>query len=53
MADIETVLTDIGNGLGALFDGIAVPVTTLVILLGIAVGVGAIIMSIAHRVSAS
>jgi hypothetical protein len=53
MADIEDVLTDIGAGLGALFDAIAVPVTTLVILLGIAVGVGAIIMSIAHRVSAS
>jgi hypothetical protein len=47
MGEIETILTDVGAGIGSLFDSIGVPLATLVILLGIAGGIGAIIMAIA------
>lgn len=40
MADINSTLYSVGTGLGDLFDGIAVPLGTLIILIGIA---GAII----------
>jgi hypothetical protein len=49
-ATINSTLTDVGTGLGAFFDAIAVPVTTLLILLGIATGIGLIFMAIAKRV---
>jgi hypothetical protein len=51
MGDINDTLSGVGTGLGAFFDAIGVPITTFVILLGIATGVGAIIMSIAKRVA--
>jgi len=47
MGDLETMLTDAGAGVGALFDGIALPLATLIILLGIAGGIGAIIVAVA------
>jgi hypothetical protein len=53
MGDIATTLTDVGDGVGGLFDGIAIPLMTLVILLGIATGVGAILYGIAKRVGAA
>jgi hypothetical protein len=49
-ATINSTLTGVGDGLGALFDGIAVPLTTLLILLGIATGIGLIFMAIAKRI---
>jgi hypothetical protein len=49
-ATIESTLTDVGAGLGAFFDSIAVPITTLLILLGIATGIGLIFMAIAKRI---
>ena len=47
MGEIETILTDAGAGVGALFNAIDLPLATLIILLGIAGGIGAIIMAIA------
>jgi len=44
---LEATLTDVGAGLGAFFDSIGLPLATLIILLGIAAGIGAIIMAVA------
>jgi hypothetical protein len=47
MGDLNDTLTDVGNGLGAFFEAIDLPLATLIILLGIAGGVGAVIMAVA------
>jgi len=47
MGDVDTLLTDVGDGLGGIFDGIALPLATLVILLVVAGMVGAILSSVA------
>jgi hypothetical protein len=51
MGEINTTLSEVGTGVGGLFDGIAIPLMTLVILLGVATGVGAILYGIAKRIS--
>lgn len=50
---VTATLTDIGNGVGALFDGMGLPLMTLLIYLGIAVGVIAIFGAIAYRIKES
>lgn len=47
MGELNDTLQDVGAGLGAFFDAIDLPLATLIILLGIAGGIGAIIMAIA------
>ena len=47
MGDINTTLTDVGGGLGALFDGIAIPLGTLLIVVGIAGAVVGMLYAIA------
>ena len=51
MGDINDTLVDVGLGLGSLFDGIAVPLGTLLIVVSIAGAVGAILYGIAKRVA--
>ena len=46
MGDILDVLTDVGDGLGALFDAIAIPLGTLLIVVGVAGGVVAMLYGI-------
>jgi len=53
MGDINTTLSDVGSGLGNLFDAIAIPLGTLVIVLAIAGAVGAILYGVAKIVSKS
>ena len=47
MGDINDTLVDVGLGLGSLFDGIAVPLGTLLIVVAIAGAVGAILYGVA------
>jgi len=47
MGELNNTLQDVGSGLGSLFDGIALPLTTLVIFLVIAGAVGAILGAVA------
>ena len=51
MGDINTTLSDVGSGLGNLFDAIAVPMGTLVIILAVAGAVGAILYGVATMIS--
>ena len=51
MGDINDTLVDVGDGLGSLFDGIAVPLGTLLIVVSIAGAVGAILYGIAKAIS--
>ena len=51
MGDINDTLVDVSLGLGSLFDGIAVPLGTLLIVVAIAGAVGAILYGIAKAVS--
>ena len=51
MVDINDTLVDVGDGLGSLFDGIAVPLGTLLIVVSIAGAVGAILYGIAKAIS--
>lgn len=48
---LDCVLNDTGEGLGDLFDGIAVPVGTLVIVVVVATAVGAILYGVAKAVT--
>jgi len=48
--NIHCVLTDTGAGLGAIFDGIAIPIFTLVLILTIAGAVGAILYGVAKSI---
>jgi len=50
MGDINDTLTDVGTGLGALFDGIAIPLGTLVIILTVASAIGAILYGVAKSI---
>lgn len=50
MANIGTTLTDIGSGLGALFDGMGPSIAVFVILLAVGAGVGAILTGIGAKV---
>jgi len=47
MGDINDTLVDVGDGLGSLFDGIAIPLGTLLIVVSIAGAVGAILYGVA------
>jgi len=51
MGDINTTLSDVGSGLGALFDAIAVPLGTLLIVVAIAGAVGAILYGVAKMIT--
>ena len=51
--NVACVLDDTGGGLGGLFDGIAIPIMTMVILLGVATGVGAILYGVAKKVGST
>ena len=51
MGDINDTLSDTGSGLGALFDGIAIPLGTLLIVVSIAGAVGAILYGVAKNIS--
>ena len=51
MGDILDVLTDVGDGLGALFEAIAVPLGTLLIVVGVAGGVVAMLYAISRSIS--
>jgi hypothetical protein len=44
------VLSDIGAGMGGLFDGISMPLAVLLMLLGVAVGIGAIVLGISGKI---
>lgn len=46
MGELNDTLTDVGDGLGALFDGIAIPLGTLIMLIGIAGAVVGLLMGI-------
>lgn len=48
--DINTTLTDVGAGLGSLFDSLGNPLGNFLIIIGIAGGVVALFMAIASRV---
>jgi hypothetical protein len=48
---LEQVLTDVGNGLAGLFNGIAVPLGTLLIVIMVVGAIGAILYSVAKVVS--
>ena len=48
--NIECTLTDVGDGLGNLFDGLGNPLGNFLIIIGIAGGVVALFMAIAGRV---
>jgi len=50
MGALNDTLADVGDGLGLLFDGIALPLGTLVIILAIAGAVGAILASVASLI---
>ena len=47
---VEATLTDIGAGVGALFTGMGLPLMTLLIYLGIAVGVIGIFAAVASTI---
>ena len=49
--NVACVLDDTGNGLGDLFDGIAIPMGTLLIVMSIAGAVGAILYGVAKNIS--
>jgi len=49
-SDIETTLTDVGAGLGSLFDSLGNPLGNFLIIVGIAGGVVALFMAIAYKV---
>jgi len=51
MGDINDTLSDTGSGLGALFDAIAIPLGTLLIVVSIAGAVGAILYGVAKSIS--
>ena len=51
MGDIDAVLTDVGDGLGSLFDGIAIPLGTLLIVVGIAGAVVAMLYAVAKVIT--
>ena len=50
---VNATLTDIGLGVGALFDGMGIPLMTLLIYLGIAVGVIGIFAAVAYRIKSA
>jgi len=50
MGALNDTLKDVGDGLGTLFDGIALPLGTLIIILAIAGAVGAILAAIASLI---
>jgi hypothetical protein len=50
MSALNDTLQSVGTGLGYLFDGIAVPLGTLVIILAIAGGIGVMLTNIFRRV---
>ena len=52
MVDIQTTLTDVGNGVGGLLEQMGGPVATFLILLSIATGVALLFKGIFARVSA-
>lgn len=52
MPTVNETLTDIGNGVGALFSGMGAPLAVFIILLAIGTGVGYILASIGRRVGA-
>lgn len=51
MGDIQTVLNETGEGLGDLFDGIAVPLGTLLIVVMVASAIGAILYGVAKAIT--
>ena len=51
MGEINDTLTDVGNGLGNLFNAIDTPIGTLLIVIGVAGGVVAILYGIAKAVT--
>lgn len=46
MAEINTTLKEVGDGLGSLFDNISVPLVTLLLLIGIAGAIVAIVTGV-------
>ena len=50
MGDINDTLVDVGDGLGSLFSGIATPLGTLLIVVGIAGAVVAILYAVASTI---
>ena len=50
MAPINETLTDVGNGLGGLFDSLSTPLASFLIILGIAAGVVALFSAITWRI---
>lgn len=50
---VNATLTDIGAGVGGLFDEMGIPLMSLLIYLGIAVGIIGIFAAIAYRIKAS
>lgn len=53
MTDIETTLTDVGNGVGGLLTQMGGPLATFLILLAIASGVALLFKGIFARVSSN
>jgi len=53
MVNIGTTLSDIGSGIGALFDGMGPSLAVFIILLAVGAGVGYILQGIATRVTGS
>jgi len=49
--NVACVLDDVGNGLGDLFSEIAVPLGTLIIVLGVAGAIGAILYGVGKLIS--
>jgi hypothetical protein len=52
MADIQTTLTGVGQGVGGMIDQMGGPIATFLILLAIATGVALLFKGIFARVSA-
>jgi len=49
--NVACILDDTGNGLGDLFDGLAIPLGTLLIVVAIAGAVGAILYGVAKSIT--
>jgi len=52
MGELETTLTDIGQGIGSLFTGMGAPLAVFIVLLAVGTGIGYILTSIGRRVGA-